>query len=148
LEITGAASTGDEINRTDSSFCSPNHVMYTTIIQGLFSDGQIFKATKFFSDMRCYGLRPDIVTYIIMLQGHFQAKHMLDVMMLHADMLKMGVMPNAVMYHVLARGYRENEHLKSAHRCSEDSLDAGLGGFELGGLMPGSFLFTGSNSSE
>ncbi|KAB1216744.1 hypothetical protein CJ030_MR4G003868 [Morella rubra] len=148
LKVTKAAPTGDKINRmvTDSFF--PNHVLYTTIIHGLLGDGRIFKATKFFSDMRCYGLRPDIFTYVIMLHGHRQFKHVLDVMMLHADMLKMGFIPNAVIYNVLAKCYQENEDLKSAQKCAEDLCDAALRCFELGGRMPGSFLVRGRSRHD
>ncbi|KAK4836274.1 hypothetical protein QYF36_020800 [Acer negundo] len=92
----------EKTDKTNGGFCSPNHVMYTSIIQALCNDGRIFKASKFFSDMRFDGLRPDVITYVVMLQGHFQAKHMPDVMMLHADMIKMGIMPNADTNEVLA----------------------------------------------
>ncbi|KAI9157449.1 hypothetical protein LWI28_022772 [Acer negundo] len=110
----------EKTDKTNGGFCSPNHVMYTSIIQALCNDGRIFKASKFFSDMRFDGLRPDVITYVVMLQGHFQAKHMPDVMMLQADMIKMGIMPNAVTNEVLASGYQENRYLKSAFRCFED----------------------------
>lgn len=116
LEKTGAGYPGDKM---DSKFYSPNSMMYAILIQGLCKDGQIFKATKFFAEMKWNGFKPDMLVYVTMLQAHFQSKHMIDVMMLHADMVKMGVMQNTCIYHVLSRGYRENGYLKSALMCSE-----------------------------
>lgn len=110
----------------ESSLCSPNDVMYAILIQGLCKDGQIFKATKFFTEMRCKGFLPDRAVYVAMLQGHFRFKHMLDVMMLHADILKMGIMLNSTIYRVLSRGYRERGDLIPARMCSEHLMEYGI----------------------
>ncbi|KAJ4841051.1 hypothetical protein Tsubulata_009395 [Turnera subulata] len=118
LENTGGGSTWKQSDAGET-LCSPNHVVYTSLIQALCQDGQSFKATKFVRDMRRDGIRPDAQTYAIILKGHLQSKHMIDVMMLHADMIKMGILPDEVLYKVLVRGYQENGYLKSAERCSE-----------------------------
>ena len=107
--------------------CSPNHVMYTSLIQSLCKDGQIFEASKIFSDMRCSGLIVDVPSYIVILEGHFQAKHLIDVMMLHADMIKRGIMPSIAINLVIARGYQEIADLISALKRSEDLAVQGLG---------------------
>lgn len=101
--------------------------MYTALIQGLCKNRQIFKASKFFSDMQFIGLKPDVLTYAIITCGFFGAKHMVNVMILQADMLKMGIIPNGTIYQALDRGYREIGDLRSALRCSEDLLKSGLG---------------------
>ncbi|KAD2275738.1 hypothetical protein E3N88_41498 [Mikania micrantha] len=100
----------------------PNNVLYTSLIHGLCNNGQIFKASKFFTEMRSIGLKPDVELYAVITQWHFKTKHVHDVTMLHADMLKMGVIPNDIIYGVFARGYREIKDYKSAFRCSDDLL--------------------------
>lgn len=105
---------------TSSNLWSPDHMTYTALIQGFCQEGQIFKATKLFSDMRFHGLQQDEFTYVAMLKGHFQAKHIIDVMMLHADVIKKGVVQNARIYQMLARCYRQSGYLKSVFNLSED----------------------------
>ncbi|XWS47993.1 hypothetical protein CRYUN_Cryun13aG0033500 [Craigia yunnanensis] len=127
LEKTRAGIPENGTDEMGDLVCSPNHVMYTSLIQALYKDGHIFEASKIFSDMRCSGLILDVPSYIVNLEGHFQAKHLIDVMMLHADLIKMGIMPSIAINLVIARGYQEIGDLRSALKCSEDLAVQGLG---------------------
>ncbi|KZV23300.1 pentatricopeptide repeat-containing protein [Dorcoceras hygrometricum] len=129
LEQSTAGFVAEEVGQLRSDnigYSSPNNAMYSALIDGLCKDGRIFKASKFFSDLRRSRLRPEISDYAVLVKGHSISKHVVDVMMLQADMLKLGMLPNAFLYKLLHRGYQGMGDGASALKCHDESLNSSL----------------------
>jgi pentatricopeptide repeat protein len=112
-----------ENGRTD---CSPTMVMYNTVIDGFFKEGEVAKACNLFHEMMQQGISPDVVTYTLVIGALCKAKAMDKAEMVLQQMLDKGIQPDDVTYNSVMHGYSTLGQWKKASKVFKEMTVRGV----------------------
>ncbi len=98
----------------DGGDCPPDVVLYNTVINGFFKEGDPDKAYATYHEMFDQGILPDVVTYSSIIAALCKAQAMDKAMEVLNTMVKNGVMPNCRTYNSIVHGYCSSGQLTEA----------------------------------
>ncbi|CAN6310604.1 unnamed protein product [Urochloa humidicola] len=89
----------------DGGNCRANVVSYSTVIHGLFKEGEVGNAYSLFQEMLDHGIPPNVVTCSSIIDGLCKVQAMDKAEEVLHQMFDKGIMPNLITYASLLHGY-------------------------------------------
>ena len=108
IMFRGLCRTGDNLgalkllrDMESHAHCTPNIVIYSTIIDSLSKDGLINEAVNLFSEMQVKGIRPNVVTYTSLIRGMCTLGRWKEAEDMLSEMMAKNLIPQVPTYNML-----------------------------------------------
>uniref|UniRef100_A0ACD5ZHF6 Uncharacterized protein n=1 Tax=Avena sativa TaxID=4498 RepID=A0ACD5ZHF6_AVESA len=106
--------------------CSLSVVIYNTVIDGFFKEGEVSKAFHLFHEMKKQGFMPNVVTYTSVIDASCKARAMDKAELFLRQMIDNGVQPDVVTYNSMIHGYSTLGQWKEASKMFREMKSQGL----------------------